>query len=422
MKRRYKALIAIAIPTLIVTVIRYFYPVSYNILIGYIIAIALIFKSSILSFWLVSKLKLISFLKSLTLFQAILLATKRWFLDNIFSKWLNNYIFRHLKEPFIDMLNYYKRVPFKKKINHLLTIIFPLAIVSWLIYLTDSIYNLAIFVELKVIVIGFFKAVWLIFAKIFDYIPVIFGYLSNSWLSPIIEVFALSWLIDFFEKIFGKNNPISNFFNLVGNSLNRFLEYIGLLKDKHLEPIINNKIIKKSKSVGKIIYDYIKNKKITDEFFYFDNFKNIILKGHINAYYSFKGMEKIFDKQKLYTIINQKTNDNIDIIAFVSRNGRGELIEESFKNDFYHDIFLLKGVASNVEYGVKEDLKDKIDYTDFWILNTSSYPVTIKSINKNFKKQTILGNDMQLIKTKEHINFKDIVFEFNKKEVNPTPI
>ena len=415
MKRRYKALIAVVLPVIIVAIIKRYYPLSYNILLGYIVAVAIVFKSSILSFWLVSKLKIISFLKSLTILQALSIAVKRWFLDNVVSKWLNKYLFKYIKEPILELIIYYKRVSFKSKIKNILAIFLPIGLVAWIMYITNGVYNFAIFVELKVIIIGFFKALWLLLRNIFSF-------LSGSWFAPVLEVFALSWLLDIIERVFGKNNVISRFFNYIGNFINAFLERIGLFKERHIEPIVDSKIIKKSQSFGEYIANLVKSKKISDEFLYFDNFRNIILKGHINAYYSFDGMEKIFDKKKLYTIINKKTNDNIDIIGFVSRNGKGDLIEESFDNDYYHDIFLLKGIASNKEYGVKEHLDDQIDYTDFWILNTSSHPVNVRSISNNFEAREIGGNEMQLIKTLNHIDFKDIIFEYKNIEANPTPI
>ena len=202
------------------------------------------------------------------------------------------------------------------------------------------------------------------------------------------------------------------------------LSYIGLLNDKHIEPILNKNVSNHSQTIGNKISAMIKNKKIKDEYLYFDNFQNIILKGHINAYYSFPGMEKIKDKKKLYHLINEKTADNIDIIAFVSRNGKGDLLKESDPDDFYHDIFLLKGIASNRTHGVRVQNEEEIDYTDFWVLNTSCFPVWIKSHSDAIEDIELQGNEMKFIKTKTHINFKskDLYFEYNGKKVSPTQI
>ncbi len=414
MKRRYKALIAILLPVVIMALLSYVHPISYNYIMGYMVAIVLIFKSSILSLWFLSKLKFIHFLKTLTLFQGLLLGIKRWFIDNLLSKWLDKHIIRHFKKPLQELFQYYNAINFKTKIKNFILFVFPLGIGVWLMYVTDVLTHLAVFVELKVVVIGFFKTLWVIIAKIFMW-------MTSSWFSPILEVFALSYILTLIEKVLGKNNFISRIFNYIGDKINNFLGYIGVLNDKHIEPILNKNISQRSESFGKKISNMIKDKKIRDENLYFDNFQNIILKGHINAYYSFKGMEKLNNKKKLYTLINEKTDDNIDIIAYVSRNGKGEILDESSIDDFYHDIFLLKGIASNRSHGVRIQHDKEIDYTDFWVLNTSQYPVWIKSHSQNIESSLLQGNEMKFIKTKDHVNFPtdDLYFEYEGKIVHP---
>jgi len=417
MKRRYKALIAILVPVLFMAILSQIHEVSYNYIMGYMIAVVLVFKSSIISLWLVSKLKLLHFLKGLTIFQALLLGVKRWLLDNLVSKWIEKHIVRHFKKPFSELFQYYKAINFKTKMKNFIIFVLPLGIGVWVMYLTDILTHIALFVELKVFIIGFFKALWLLASKVFIWF-------TSSWFAPIFEVFALSYLLTLLERVLGKNNPISKFFNYVGNQLNDFLAHLGVLNDKHIEPILNKNVSNRSQSFGNKISTMIKDKKIRDEYLYFDNFQNIILKGHINAYYSFSGMEKITDKKKLYTLINEKTADNIDIVAYVSRNGKGDLLDESYPDDFYHDIFLLKGIASNRSHGVRVQNSDKIDYTDFWILNTSKYPVWIKSHLKNIETQELKANEMKFIKTESHINFqkKDFYFEYDNTKVYPTEI
>ncbi|HIO96162.1 MAG TPA: hypothetical protein EYG67_05000 [Campylobacterales bacterium] len=424
MRRRDKALIAILLPIVLVTLLSYVHPVSYNILMGYMLGVVLVFKSSLLSLWFVSKLKIVAFIKGLTFIQAILLGIKRWFIDNMLSQWLEKYIFSHLKKPFNELLQYYQAVSFRAKLKNFFVIVFPLGIGIWIMYLTDILSHIALFVELKVIVIGFFKTLWVIFAKIFAIVPMILGWISGSWLAPILEVFALSYLLSFIEKLLGANNPITRFFNYIGDKLNDFLSYLGLLNDKHIEPILNNTLSRGSQTFANKISSMIRNKKIREEHLYFDNFRNIILRGHINAYHSFEGMEDITDKTKLYSIINEKTKDNIDIIAYVSRNGKGEILEEQYKNNYYHDIFLLKGIASNQNHGVKEHLDTKIDHSDFWVLNSSLLPVWIKSNSNNIEPKLLEGNEVRLIKTKQQTAFdcKDIYFEHEGVIVYPTSI
>ena len=397
--------------------LSYFHKASYNYLMGYMIAVVLIFKSSLLSLWFLSKLKFLHFLKGLTIFQALLLGIKRWFIDNMVSKWLEKHIIRHFKKPFQELFQYYNAINFKSKIKNIVIFILPLGIGIWIMYLTDVLSHIAVFMELKVFVIGFFKALWVIFAKIFLW-------MTSSWFAPILEVFALSYLLTLLERFLGKNNPISRFFNYIGDKLNDILEYIGLLNDKHIEPILTKNVSDRSANYGSKISLMIKNKKIKSEYLYFDNFQNLILKGHINAYHAFDGMDKISDKKKLYRIINEETADNIDIIAYVSRNGKGELLEEPCKDSYYHDIFLLKGIASNRDHGVQEHLEEDMDYSDFWVLNSSRYPVWIKSDTGNIENIKLNGHEMRLIKTKTHATFKnnDIYFQHEGVSVSPTPI
>ncbi len=417
MKRRYKALIAVLVPVAIMAILSQIHPISYNYIMGYMIAVVLVFKSSLISLYLLSKLKILYFLKGLTFFQAILLTLKRWLIDNVISKWLDKHIFSHFKKPFSELLQYYKAISFKTKIKNFIVIVLPLGVGIWIMYLTDLLTHLALFVELKVVVIGFFKALWVVLSKVIIW-------LTSSWFAPILEVFALSYLLTLLERFLGKDNILSKFFNFIGDKLNDFLSFIGILNEKHIEPLLNKNISKRSEKFGSKLSQMIRNKKIRDEYLYFDNLQNLILNGHINAYYSFEGMEDMKNKKELYTIINQKTDDNIDIIAYISRNGKGDLLDEEVIDDYYHDIFILKGIASNKSHGVRLQNEKEIDYTDFWVLNTSKYPVWIKSYSDAIEHQELKANEMLFVKTKHHISFKndDLYFEYAGITIFPTSL
>jgi hypothetical protein len=422
LRRRDKALIAIFTPILIITILKIFYPLSYTILYGYMAAIVLIFKSSLLSIWFASKLKILTFLKTLTFYKGISLTIKRWFIDNLLSKWLQKNIFSHLSSAIKEAKEYYQAMSFKTKIKNILIFLFPITIVTWFMYATEMLTHAALYAELKVLISGFFKLIWLLTAKLFLSISIMIGWISGTWIAPILEIFALSYLLDFLEKRLGKENPITKFFTIIGNMLNTFLEKIGIFQERHLSPIIENSVIFHSKKLGEKLSHFIKDKKIAQEFLYFDNFQNIILKGHIDAYHHFKDMDKIKDKKRLYQRINQETDDNIDIIAYLSRNKEGQLLEEHISDDYYHDIFFLKGIASNEVHGVKEHLETQIDHTDFWVLNTSQYPIKLKSTNHNYHDRTLLGHSVTLIKTKEPFDTKTILCEYLNKSLHPTPI
>jgi len=425
MRRRYKALIAIVVPTALVYGLKYTHPSAYEWLMGYMLGITLVFKASILSLWFASKLKIIAFLKGLTFLQGLLLLLKRWFLDNVLSTWIQEHIIDNLVEGFKEVKDYYLRLNLKAKLNNLYVIILGTLVMAWLLYLTGYLDNLLLLAEIKLLIAGVLKTIIAFFTKVFTWL---FSWFASSWLAPIIQVFALSYLLTLIEKWFGPSNPVSRFFNFIGDKINVLLYYMGIFKRKHIDPMVQCKVVSNSKKMGDTLSRMIRNKKIREEYKYFERFENIIMKGHIDAYHSFKDMDKLTDKKKLYTYINQKTNDNIDIVAYASRNHMGVLLDEDIPSDYYHDIFLLESFASHQEHGVKvydesEDT-DHIDHTDFWVLNTSKFPVVIASKSNNFEDECIFPHGLRLIKTQNPFSYAsgDVYCEYEGVSVSVTSI
>jgi len=425
MRRRYKALLAIAIPVSVVYGLKITHSASYDWLMEYMFAIALVFKASILSLWFASKLKLIAFLKGLTFFQGLLLLLKRWFLDNVLMQWLKQNILDHIIEGLKEVKDYYVRLNLKAKMKNIIGILLGTLLVGLIGYWLGYLDKLLFFTEIKMLASALFEGMLTFATKITSSM---LSWFAASWLAPILEVFAISYLLTLLEKWFGANNPLSRFFNFIGDKLNVILYHLGLIKTKHIDPMVECKVISNSKKAGKKLTSLIKNKKIREEYKYFERFENIIMKGHIDAYHSFKGMEKINDKKELYKRINQKTNDNIDIVAYVSRNHLGVLLDEEVTDTFYHDIFLLESFASHQEYGVKvyDETEDSnhIDHTDFWVLNTSKFPVIIGSESANFEEECIFPHGLRLIKTKEPFSYSsaDVYGEYEGVRVTVSSV
>ena len=425
MRRRHKALIAIALPTAFIYGLKHVHPSTYEWLMGYMFAVALVFKASILSLWFASKLKIIAFLKGLTLFQGLLLLVKRWFLDNVLTQWLKVNVLDHLIDGFKEAKDYYLRLNLKAKLQNAFGIILGLLFLGTIAHWAGYLDKILIFTEVKMIASALFQGVLTYATKITS---TLLAWFAASWLAPILEVLALSYLLTLLEKWFGATNPVSRFFNFIGDKLNQGLYYLGLLKSKHIDPMVQCKVIDNSKKVGSQLSKMIKNKKIREEYKYFEHFENIIMKGHIDAYHTFEGMDKITDKKELYKRINQKTDDNIDIVAYVSRNTLGILLDEDVEDTFYHDIFLLEGFASHTEHGVKvydeKEDPNHIDHTDFWILNTSKFPVLISSESNNFEDVCILPHGLKLIKTSSPFSYAsgDVYCEYEGVKVPVTPI
>ena len=417
MKRRHIAALAVFIPVIVVTILKLYYPLSYKMLSGYMFAIALIFKSALLSFYTASKLKLLAFIKGLTIVQGTYLLLKRWFLDNIFARWLKRNITDHIKVGFAELGEYYRALNLRAKLKNIFIPILLSLLSGWALYTTGYLDNLLLFTEIKVVVIGLSKTILMMGGKFF-------GFMVNSWITPILEVFALSYILSWFERVLGKENPLVRFFNWLGYQLNRLLFFFAHINKRHIDPLLNDHISKQSRSFSSKLSDYIKRKKITYEYEQFEKFEQRILKGHINAYHSFKDMEKITDKKELYTRINQKTDDNLDIVAFASRNSKGELLPESVEDSFYHDIFILEGIASSHRHGIKQEQKRDPDHSDFWVLNTSSYPVTLRSHSGYVPTQEIEPNSLVLVKTDypQEYSFGDIYFEYRGRTETAIPI
>ena len=424
MKRRYKALLAVVVPVAVVYGCKLTDTALYDWLMGYLIAIVLIFKTSLLSLWFATKLKFIAFLKGLTLFQGLFLLIKRWLLDNVLMEWLRKHVFSHIKEALEDVKEFYIHLNLKAKLRQVGQIFLWGSGFALLGYLSGYLDHIFFFAQAKLIASALFQGIIGYTTKI---LTTLLSWFTSSWLAPILQVFALSYVLALIERWFGPNNPISRTVNAIGDKLNILFYYFGILKQKHIDPV-ECKVAEGSQRINAKLRDLIKNKKIREEFLYMERFENIIMKGHIDAYYSIKDMDKVTDKRELYRIINQKTKDNIDIVAFVSRNKYGILLEESVKDSFYHDIFLLESFASHQEHGVKvyDEPQDPnhIDHTDFWVLNTSKFPVIIGSESDNFKPQCIQPHGLALIQTKHPFSYeqKDVYAQYEGVKVYVTPV
>ncbi len=410
MRRRDAIAILLAISIVIGWVFLYLFPDGTEIATAWLIGIAVIFKTALLSFATASKLKMIAFLKGLTLFQGTLLIIKRWFLDNVFSVWLKEHIFKHLKYAFIEAKEYYLSLDLKKKTKNIITAIIISAFSFWFIYMSGYLSHIFLFAELKVLIISISKTLLLILSKTLSL-------LFNSWLTPILEVFAFSWLFDYLERKLGTKHPINRGLRVLSDIFGKIFKSVAQLINKYIDPLLNRRVSIYSRKIGKALKGYIENKKIEYEYEQFDRFEKLIMNAHIDAYYSFDDMEKIKDKKKLYSLINQKTKDGINIIGFVSRDDNGELVPEDVENSFYNDIFILEGIASSHKSGVKKELPYSPDSSDFWILNTSLYPAVLKSKSGIVPLTPIEPQSLKLIKMDKKPIYKsdDIYVEYDGK-------
>jgi len=252
MRRRHIAALAVILPVIVVTILKLYYPLSYEVLSGYMVAIALVFKSALLSFYSASKLKFIAFLKGLTFLQGAYLLIKRWFLDTVFARWLQKNVTDHIRVGIAEMGEYYKALNLRAKIRNILIPIFLSLLSGWALYTTGYLDNLLLFTEIKVIVIGISKTILMMGTKLF-------GFMLNSWITPILEVFALSWLFSWLERTLGREHPLIRLFNWLGAKLNALLFFFADINKKHIDPLLNDHVSKQSRNLSSKISNYIKD-------------------------------------------------------------------------------------------------------------------------------------------------------------------
>ena len=407
MKRRHTAALAVFIPVLAVTILKLYYPVSYEMLSGYMLAIAIVFKTALLSFFSASKLKLLAYIKGLTIVQGTILLVKRWFLDNVFARWLKRNITDHIMVGIRDIGEYYSSLNMRAKVRNIFLPILLSIISAWTLYATGHLNNLIIFTEIKVIVIGISKTVVVVGMKFV-------GLMIDSWITPIIEVFALSYIFSYFERLLGRENPLIRAINWIGERLNSIIFFFGDINKRHIDPLLNNHVSQQSQNISSKLSGYIRRKKIDHEYEQFEKLEQKILDGHISAYHTFDDMDRIVDKKELYSRINSRTDDNLDIVAYVSRDNNGQLVPQKVENSYYHDIFILEGIASSSHHGIKQSMESDPSHSDFWILNTSKYPALLKSHSGDVSAQVIYANSVTLIKADHTAEYSDgdIYFEY----------
>jgi len=417
MRRRTVAALAVFVPVVVAGAVQYFYPKAWQMLDGYMLVVALMFKSALLSFWAASKLKFLAFLKGLTFFQGFYLLIKRWFLDNVFARWLKRNVTDHIAEGFHELKHFYTTLNLRAKLRNILL---PILIGGGSIialYYTGYLDKILLFTELKVVVISLSKTLVMVLAKVF-------GFMLNSWITPIIEVFALSYFFSWLEEKLGADNLLIRGLNALGREFNRGLFLLAGINRRYVDPLLNDRVSQGSRRLSDALRSYVRHKKIAYEYDQFERFERQILNGHIDAYYHFKGMESITDKRELYTRINQRTDDNLEIVGFLSRNAQGDLLPESVEDSYYHDVFLLEGFASSHRHGVMTEQSEAPDHSDFWVLNTSAYPLTLRSHSGHIPPTEITPHSVVLIQTDHPQDYADgdIYGEFRGRTEVVVPI
>jgi len=347
-----------------------------------------------------SKGKIFLFVKNLTFVKGSSLAIKRFIIDNVISKWISKNFTVHISEPIKEWINYFKKLNFKTKIKKSLLLIIPTSIIGAIMYFGGMLQSFALYAQLKVLVIGFFKFLWLAASKI------IFGainLISGTWLAPIVEILALSWLLSWIERIPLIGPLISKFFSNIGDTLGLVFSKISAIFYKYIGRHFSLNLTKIGIKVGDYLNDKINYTKVKNEIEIFDNFQKKYLLKDIQKY--FNGPYKREYKKDFYRNVNKHTNDHVDIKAY---------IEMDSSINYIKDFFILEGLASCNETGSKHK---RINKNSFWAMNLNDIAVVLFSENDKIKPIYLPQNALKLVQPKEEINFKDLyIVDINQKK------
>lgn len=342
--------------------------------------------TTLTAFFAVSKTKFLFFLKTLTMYKAIILTIKRFVIDNYFSKWMANNIINPIKDPLLDYMKFFFKLGFKTKMKRMAYFFLPMSVMIFLAQLSGVLESILLLAELKAVVIGFFKLLWIFLAKVGAYFSTaIFAVLKNTWLVSIIEIFALSWLMGKLEKIPYIGKYIVKFFNSTSKGFGKFFSLFVDLYNKYIYSHISLRVKSKMEKLGTRLFNFLENTKHENEIFILDNFmKEFISNNRFKEYHKNIKFKKMYNKNDIYKLWNKKTKDNVDIKYFFNID----------VNSILNDVLIIESVASCSDTG---NTTSVISKHSFWILNLSNKIVKLESLSGNFFTREIKPNKIKLV-------------------------
>ena len=368
-----------------------------QILLAAILIVKAKFIPSIMKFFSASKVKTLMFLKTLTFVKVSLIGAKRFIIDNVLSKWIQEHIIKPISDPVKGYWIFFKKQPFKEKIKKLLIGIVPISVLMFLLSSYGLIEGTLLYAEIKAIVIGFFKLLWIFAGKALSF-------LSSSWISSIIEVLALSWVFDKIAKIpfIGRFlTEVGQYLGCLFRSIYRKISYIW---NKYILKHVNKKVLNKvktgvKKSSEKMSKKLTKMKEKNEIYLIKEIMKDIPF--YFNQIFE-EPLKTREEKIEYFKQLNKITNDNVFVIGFYD-NGR-------VWKDKVNTVLVLESFASlNNSEGNNEG---RIRKEHFWLVN-----LTDNNFKLNLKGKTYIvkPNKMRLLKLeKGNIHYPKHSFKFIK--------
>lgn len=219
----------------VISLVHILFPSIYEVFAGLVLRAYIFVKAkswlAISGFFLVKgKFVLLAFLKKLALLLPIGLA-KRFFIEKIFLK--------NFKEHYLDKLPIKSILLYLK--NRFITTGPIKKIVSIIILIASSYYVIkffGFFLFFKILIAKVWSFLLFLIIKLTSFLTYFFGtYIWSSWLTPLIEIYLISWIL----KILEKNANIKKFLEKIYIKVNILSEIINyytyLLFHKPLQKI-----------------------------------------------------------------------------------------------------------------------------------------------------------------------------------------
>jgi len=389
----------VALSIVVLSLIIWFEPIS-----SYILMIIVVIKSKSLIFIKTSFKKIWLYIKTLTVIKAIGVGIKRFIIDNYISKWISEYIIDPIKKPISSYIKFYLSLSIKEKIKKILLIIIPTSIFIYIGIVTDLLSHIFFYAEIKAIVIAFFKFLWLVGDKVFIWLYNIF---VSSWLSPILQIFALAWIIEKIERLPLIGRPLKKFLQLIDSQFSGIFNSLEKLWYQYIEKHLNIRVKKIMKKIATKIDNKLEKIKHSSEIYLMKNFIDSYVK-YRNSRKYFKDEIKLFlknrdikrfslgDKKEFYNFHNSVKNDNINIIAFIDMGGRLPL----------SDIIIFESFATAGNDG---NTNKTLSKDSFWVLNMSESIIDFIIGDKSY---TIKPHKIRLINSNKH-DFSKMYVKYN---------
>ena len=342
---------------------------------SYTAAIYLVMKGKLKSFLLASKKRLWLYFKTMTLFKALTVGIKRFFIDNYLSQWLERHIIAPIRPAVKSWMRYYLSLKFKEKLKRAIYVVLPAGVLIYVVQSANLLESLIFFAEIKALIIGFFKALWFLSAKAWSAVYTLF---FHSWIAPLLQIFALSYLLEKIEKLPYIGPPIRSFFERIGRLFDLVFERAAILWGRYVERHISARTRHAFLRIARWLEDRLERLKHRNEIYLMDRFIRMqVREGKAKEYVeekltqwlkknNKKSVATPGEKQAFFAHFNRVSADNINVAAFFDLSHYPSI----------EDVLVIESFASDRKHGNR---RMGLLAGGYWILNLGEEDVTVKT-------------------------------------------